>query len=206
MSEQKTGQALVLASGSRTRFEMMKSAGLAFTVDPADIDEQAIREKRMNQSTPCDPSEMANELAMAKALAISPLHKNEIVVGSDQILALGDEIYSKPANREEALQTLKSLRGKTHTLHTAVAIACNEKIHWHHVETASITLREFSPEFAEEYLRRIGDDAYLSVGAYQIEGLGIQLFKKIEGDYFTILGLPLLPLLKELRNMGVLQQ
>lgn len=206
MAEKIARRALVLASGSRTRFEIMKSAGLSFTVDPADIDEPAIRAQLMAQNPPAGPNDMAAKLASAKALAISPSHGNEIVIGSDQILSKGTAIFEKPSDRDKAMQELMSLRGCAHTLHTGVALACEGKIVWRHVETAVLTMREFSKEFAADYLRRIGDDACLSVGAYQIEGPGIQLFEKIDGDYFTILGLPLLPLLQELRRMGELDK
>ena len=205
MAERKSGRALVLASGSRTRFEILKSAGLAFTVDPADIDEQALRKKCQAQTPPTHPGEIAQALAIAKAQAIGARHGNEIIIGSDQVLALDEHIFSKPHSRQEAVKSLLTLRGKTHALHTALAIVCNGNIHWQHVETAHLHMRDFSDEYANDYVRRVGDEALKSKGAYQIEGPGIQLFDKIEGDYFSILGLPILPLLKELRAMGELQ-
>lgn len=201
MANEQSRRSLVLASGSRTRHDIMKAAGLSFTVDPADIDEEGKRADLRNENV-TDPAAIALELAIAKAIAISKIHPEQSVIGSDQVLSFNNEIFAKPQSREDALAALKTLRGQTHELHSAVVIAHDGKISWRHVETAHLEMRNFSDAFADDYLVRIGDDAFSSPGSYQIEGAGIQLFKNIHGDHFAILGLPLLPLLNELRRQG----
>jgi septum formation protein len=144
-------------------------------------------------------------LATAKATDVSERSGGEAtVIGSDQTLSLGDEILHKPADMEAARRHLLKLSGKTHQLNSAVAIVRSGDTVWSHVAVARLTMRELSPAFIGRYLARVGDKALASVGAYQVEGPGIQLFDKIEGDYFTIVGLPLLPLLGELRKLGVI--
>jgi septum formation protein len=144
-------------------------------------------------------------LATAKATDVSERSGSEaIVVGSDQTLSLADEVFHKPADMEAARRHLLKLSGKTHQLNSAVAIVRNGDTLWSHVAVARLTMRELSPAFIGRYLAKVGDKALTSVGAYQIEGPGIQLFDRIEGDYFTIVGLPLLPLLGELRKLGVI--
>lgn len=195
---------VILASGSRARYSLLKSAGLAFTVIPADVDETAVRETLMSDNPEIDPIDIADVLARVKGEAVSAANPDSLIIAGDQVLALGPEIFSKPTDIESARECLKKLRGQTHQLHSAVVLAENGEVTWAHVETADMTMRNFSTMFLSEYLVKAGDAVCHSVGGYQLEGLGIQLFEKIDGDYFTILGLPLLPLLAELRQRNVL--
>jgi septum formation protein len=151
------------------------------------------------------PHDVAEVLARAKAEAVSDLARKAYVIGADQVLAVGDFIMSKPENMETARRQLLDLRGKTHTLHTAVAVATNGETIWAETTMATLTVRKLSPEFIGRYLAAAGEEVLSSVGAYQIESLGIELFDKIDGDYFSILGLPLIPLLDKLRREGVIE-
>ncbi len=195
---------LVLASGSRTRREMLASAGLRFEVVPADIDETAIRDLMTTDNPDVDPADIAEVLARAKAEAVSRQRPGDIVIGSDQVLASDGVLFEKPCDIDDARRSLLALRGKVHQLHAAVALAENGETTWVHVASAYLRTRAFSMAFLTEYLARTGDRVIDSVGAYQLEGLGVQLFDRIEGDYFTILGMPLLPLLGALRERGLL--
>jgi septum formation protein len=183
---------------------MLEAAGLSFAVSPADLDERAIRETLSAGDTQVDPADVAEVLARAKAEAVSRAHPEAIVIGADQVLALGDEIFEKPAGLDGARAHLEKLSGRTHQLHSAVVLARAGEVIWAHVDTASLTMRAFTAAFLDDYLSRAGPVVCESVGAYQLEGLGVQLFERIEGDYFTILGLPLLPLLDELRLRKVI--
>ena len=195
---------LVLASGSVARRRMMEQADVPFSVELARIDEAALK-AALIQHTTCMPFEdLAVALAEHKALDVSRRQPSALVIGSDQVLGLREQALSKAANRDEALRALLSLRGQTHQLHSGVALAQDGAIVWRHVETAKLTMRDFSDDWLEHYLDRAGDALTHSVGAYYLEGLGAQLFGTIEGDYFTILGMPLLPLLGELRRREVL--
>jgi septum formation protein len=151
------------------------------------------------------PHDVAEVLARAKAEAVSDLARKAYVIGADQVLAFGDEILSKPENMEAARRQLLDLNGKTHTLHTSVAVATDGEAIWSETEIATLTMRKLSPEFIGRYLAAAGEDVLSSVGAYQIESIGIQLFEKIDGDYYVILGLPLIPLLATLRREGVIE-
>lgn len=193
---------LILASSSPFRRMLMDNAGLTFEAYPASIDERAI-EAPLAQSG-ASPQEVALALAQAKALDVARHHPEAIVLGSDQTMSLGDRVYHKPAHRAEAKTHLLSLSGKTHQLNSAIVLARGSEILWRHVSEARLTVRDLSDSFVEAYLDRVGDKALQSVGAYQLEGEGVQLFSAIEGDYFTIIGLPLLPLLAELRRLGVI--
>ena len=195
----------MLASASRARRELLAAAGVAFTVEPADVDEPAIRRKLAKMGE-AGPLQVAEILARAKAEDVSRKHGGSLVIGADQVLALGSEILSKPADAGAARASLLHLKGRTHELHSAVALAEAGAVAWSHVATARLTMRDFSDAFLDEYVRRAGDRIGHSVGAYELEGLGVQLFERIEGDYFTILGLPLLPLLSELRERGRISQ
>lgn len=197
---------IVLASASRARREMLAAAGIAFTVEPADVDEPAIRQTLAADQEAADPKHVAEILACAKAEDVSRRHDDALVIGADQVLALGTELLTKPKDAAAARTSLEKLRGRTHELHSAVAFAERGKEVWVHTATARLTMRAFSDAFLDEYLLRAGDRIGLSVGAYELEGLGVQLFERIEGDYFTILGLPLLPVLAELRTRGVIAQ
>jgi septum formation protein len=195
---------LVLASASITRQNLLKAAGLVFRIEPATVDEHAIRMKLHQKPGIRAPAQIAEELARTKARQVSAGKSDAVVIGADQVLALGDEIFSKPRNIDEARDALLRLRGKTHHLHTAVVLACGGDVRWSHGETAALMMRSFSDTFLADYLARRGLAVCNSPGGYEIEGLGIQLFEQIEGDYFGILGLPLLPLLAELRARGYL--
>jgi nucleoside triphosphate pyrophosphatase len=191
---------IVLASASRARRALLAAAGVAFTVEPADVDEPAIRKDLLGASAVA----IAKALARAKAESVSAHHRDSLVIGADQVLAFGPELLSKPKDEAEARATLHKLKGHTHELHSAVAFAEGGNVVWEHVGTARLTMRAFSDAFLEDYLVRAADRLGQSVGAYELEGPGVQLFERIEGDYFTILGLPLLPVLGELRARGVL--
>ncbi|WP_417667841.1 Maf-like protein [Roseibium sp.] len=193
---------LVLASGSKIRAELLKNAGLKIDIDPADVDERAIEAPLIDAGVP--PEDLGTILAEAKANNVSVRRGNDLVIGADQILAFEGERYTKPADMEAARRQLLKLSGDTHELHSAVVLSRNGEAIWRHVSTAHLTMRELTPAFIGQYLADVGDVALSSVGAYQLEGPGVQLFEKIDGDYFTILGLPLLPLLEELRVQGVL--
>ena len=196
-------QRLILASASNARRNMLIAAGLTFDVIPADIDEQAISSAMTAASNRVETAAIAGALASGKALAISGANPDALVIGSDQVLALGQQQFSKAANLAEARATLKMLRGCQHELVSAVAIARNGELLWRTIARAQLTMRSFSDEFLDDYLDRHGSRVLNSVGCYEIEGAGIQLFDSVEGDHFTIMGMPLLPLLNELRARGV---
>jgi septum formation protein len=184
---------LILASESKTRKALLAGAGLAFEARPAGVNEREIEATALvNGAT---PMLVAEELAEAKATAIT----GDIVIGADQVLALEGELLHKTRDLESARRQLDRLRGKTHELHAAVALAKNGRVIWSAVETAELTMHDFSDAERDAVLALEGDAVLGSVGAYRIEGPSIRLFERITGDYFTILGLPLLPLLSALR-------
>jgi len=191
-------QPLVLASKSAIRGAILRAAGLAIEVCPADINERMIEQG----SAARDPDAIAALLAREKARTISARLAGRIVLGADQTLALGEQRFSKPTDRTAAREQLKLLRGQTHELHTAIALVREDVILFEHRETARLTMRAFSDRFLEDYLDAAGADVTASVGGYQLEKTGIQLFERVEGDHFVILGLPLLPLLLHLRQAG----
>jgi len=195
---------LILASGSKIRAKLLEAAGLAFIVEPPGLDESAMRQAVSGEDA-LQPQDVAEVLARAKAEAVSDLAHGAFVIGADQVLALGDEIFAKPDSMESAREQLRALSGKTHKLQSSVALAREGEILFAHTEEASLTMRELSPIFIGRYLAAAGEEVLSSVGAYQLEGLGIELFDKIEGDYFSILGLPLLPLLDALRREGAIE-
>jgi septum formation protein len=195
---------IVLASASRVRARILLDAGLAVTVRPAPIDEAAVKEAIRADSGDVAAGDVAVILAQAKAVSASEADPTALVVGADQILSLDDRIFDKPSSMDEARETLVVLRGRTHLLHTAVACARGGEVIWHHQCDASLTMRDFSNEFLGRYLAAAGESVLDSVGAYQLEGPGAHLFSKVDGDYFTILGLPLLPLLECLRTERIL--
>jgi septum formation protein len=194
---------LILASSSKIRARLLEAAGLVFIVEPAGLDEDAIREA-VGGTEALTPPDVAEVLARAKAEAVSELAREAFVIGADQVLARGDRILSKPDSMEAARSDLLDLSGRSHTLHSAVALAHNGETVWAHSESATLRMRTLSPQFIGRYLAAAGEEVVNSVGAYQLEGLGIQLFDKIDGDYFAILGLPLLPLLDALRREGAI--
>ena len=193
---------IVLASGSRFRKAMLETAGVDIDVAPAKIDERAV-EKTL-EGTGASPEDVAQVLAEAKALEVSERHPGRLVLGCDQTLSLDDELFHKPRDMEGARAHLLRLSGRTHQLNSAAVLARNGETLWRHVGIARLTMRKLEPAFIGRHLARVGPMALNSVGAYQIEGEGIQLFDKVEGDHFTIVGLPLLPLLKELRDLGAI--
>jgi septum formation protein len=189
-------QPLVLASKSDIRGKILAAAGLRFEIRPAHIDERA-EEARAG---PADASAAARMLARVKAQTVSAQNAGKLVLGADQTLARGDTRFSKPANRPAAAEQLRALRGRTHELHSALSLVRDGAPVFECADTARLTMRDFSDAFLDDYLDMAGDAALASVGAYQLEGIGVHLFERIEGDYFTILGLPLLPLLEFLRQ------
>ena len=191
---------IVLASSSVHRRELLKNAGIDFTVEASELDERAVEAPLRDSGV--TPADIAAILAEAKATDVSARYPGKIVIGADQTLSLGDEVLHKPADMEAARRTLLRLSGRTHHLNSAVVLVEDGVVTWRHVDSASITLRDLDPGFIGRYLARAGQKALSSVGAYQIERQGIQLMESIEGDFFTIIGLPLLPLLKELRQRG----
>lgn len=193
---------LVLASGSPFRKAMLVSAGVDVEAVPAEIDERAVEAPL--QDSGVSPEDVAVILAEAKALDVSERRPGALVLGCDQTLSLGDEVFHKPADMEGARRHLLALSGKTHQLNSAAVLVRNGEVLWRHVGIANLTMRKLEPAFIGRHLARVGDKALASVGAYQIEGEGIQLFEKVEGDHFTIVGLPLLPLLSELRRLGAI--
>lgn len=194
---------IVLASGSQVRADLMRGAGLTFDVKPADIDERAVEAALSADDMP--PEDVATLLAESKAEQVSDLDPGALIVGADQVLALGDERFNKPSDMDAARRQLLALSGKTHTLHSAVVCVKGGETLWRHVSTAHLTMRAFDGVCVGRYLASVGEDALKSVGCCQLEGLGIQLFERIDGDYFTILGMPMLPLLSFLREQGLLE-
>jgi septum formation protein len=190
---------LILASKSPFRAMILNNAGVPFRAEAANIDERTVEAPLFNSGA--TPEDVAQVLAEAKAMDVSERFPEEIVLGSDQTLSLGDEVFHKPRDLEEARRHLLRLSGRTHQLNSAMVIAKNGETIWRHLSIARLTMRDLSPEFIGRHLAEIGEGALQSVGAYKYEGRGIQLFEKIEGDYFTIVGLPIIPLLRELRRL-----
>jgi septum formation protein len=193
-------QPLVLASKSDIRGKILAAAGLRFEIRPAQIDERAVEAERQPENAVV----AARLLARAKAEAVSATMTGRPVLGADQTLARGTQRFTKPRDRAEALEQLRSLRGRTHELHSAIALVFDGELLFQGVETARLAMRDLSDRFLDEYLDMVGDQALSSVGAYQLESIGVHLFERVDGDYFTILGLPLLPLLAYLRSAGFL--
>jgi septum formation protein len=189
---------LLLASRSSIRREILHAAGVSVEVEAADIDERAVERR----SATHDPGEIAALLARAKARAVATRHPDRLVLGADQTLALGDQRLSKPADRSAARAQLQTLRSRTHALHTAVAVMRDGNVVFEHRESARLTMRDLSDRFLDDYLDVMGEAVTASVGGYQLERAGIQLFERIDGDHFVILGLPLLALLRHARQAG----
>jgi septum formation protein len=194
------GAPLVLASRSTIRRTLLETAGVPVEIRPADVDERDIEAKTPLQA----PAAIAALLAREKAAVIARTIPGRLVLGADQLLSLNGERFSKPADRAAARAQLTKLSGQTHELYSAIAFARDGVVLFEHVGVARLTMRAFSNRFLDDYLDAVGDAATTSVGAYQLEGLGIQLFERIDGDYFTVLGLPLITALDFLRRHGCL--
>ncbi len=192
---------LVLASGSRTRAAMLEQAGVTAILDKPLVDEDEVKAAGRAEGVSADI--VAEALAELKAQRITRRHPGALVVGADQMLECEGRWFDKPADRAAARAQLLDLRGKTHRLVSCAVVVRNGERMWHQIDSARLTMRNFSEAFLDDYLDRVSDDVLHSVGAYQLEGLGAQLFHRVEGDFFTILGLPLLPLLGFLRVHGV---
>jgi septum formation protein len=195
-------QRLILASTSPHRRKLLEDAGLSIEVVAPDIDERSVEAPLSD--TGATPADVATVLATAKALAVSELHPGRLVLGFDQVLSLDGEILHKPQDMEAARRRLLQLSGRTHRLDSAAVLARDGDIVWSGLGTATLTMRRLDPGFIGRHLARVGSRALSSVGAYQIEGEGIQLFSKIEGDLFTIVGVPLLAVLEALREHSAL--
>jgi septum formation protein len=189
---------LILASRSTVRLALLGNAGITVEAVPAPTDERAAEARFADKA----PDTVARRLAEAKALDVSATHPGRLVIGADQTMALGPERFSKASSLEEARSRLERLRGRTHHLHSGFALARDASVLRSGVASASLTMRDFSDDFLDDYLARAGAAVLASVGCYQLEGLGVTLFSAIEGDYFTILGLPLLAVLEGLRAEG----
>jgi septum formation protein len=189
-------QPLVLASRSDIRGKILAAAGLRIEIRPSQVNERVIEA----ESGAADAAAIARYLARAKADAVAASLPGRLILGADQTLARGLKRFGRPANRAEAVEQLRALRGRTHELHSALALVRDKEIVFACVDTARLMMRNFSDRFLDDYLDMAGDAAVSSVGGYQLEGIGIHLFERVEGDYFTILGLPLLPLLAFLRQ------
>lgn len=195
--------AVILASGSTTRQKLLRAAGVAFNVEVAPVDEASIIESLTAEKAPA--RDVADLLAEMKAVKVSARHEQAFVIGADQVLSVGTTLFQKPGTVVGALEQLRELRGKTHVLSSAVCVARGGSVVWRVVQEARLTMRDFSDDFLEAYLADTGEEILGSVGAYHVEGRGIQLFSRIDGDTFTILGLPLLPLIDFLRLHGMLK-
>ena len=195
---------LILASGSETRANILRAAGLQFTIERPAVDEEGT--KLSLRAAKASPAEIAETLAELKAQRVSVRHPDAHIIGADQVLDCHSESFDKPETAAEALDQLRRLRGKQHQLISAVVVVKDRQILWHHVDSATLTMRHCSDDFLRRYVQAMGDSVLSSVGGYQIEGLGAQLFSTTHGDHFTILGLPLLPLLGFLRDTGILRE
>jgi septum formation protein len=198
-----TAVTVILASASQSRAAVLRNAGVRIEQIPADIDEDAVKSSMRNEGS--SVSDVAHRLAELKACAVSARHPGRLVIGTDQMLQCGGVWFDKPVDRDHADAHLRTLRGRDHELFAAVCVVRDGECLWRHLESARLTMRPFSDEFLRDYLDAVGEDVCRSVGAYQLEGIGAQLFSRIEGDFFTILGLPLLAVLGFLSHQGVVK-
>lgn len=193
---------VILASGSPTRARLLRSAGIAFEIVSPGVDELLAKDSLHSEGA--GPRAIAEHLAEIKARKVSLSHPGVVVIGADQVLVFENEMVSKSVDLAEAHRLLTRLSGRTHSLITAVVLAKDGDVLWRHVEEAKLTMRKFEDIFLDSYLSACGDEILGSVGCYRLEEQGVQLFAKIDGDYFAILGLPLLPLLSALRDLGAI--
>ena len=191
---------LVLASQSSARRTLLTAASVPVEAHPADLDERGLESAVMAQSA----GAVAALLAREKAIAVESRYRGRLTLGADQTLTLDAKRFAKPVDREAARAQLRELCGRTHELHSAIAFVQHGAVLFEYVAVARLSMRNFSESFLELYLDVVGDAAIASVGAYQIEGLGVQLFERVDGDYFTVLGLPLMEALEFLRRVGCL--
>lgn len=201
-----TKHRIILASGSQSRRQLLEGAGVVFDVVPADVDERALRDLALAKDATAAPGALALMLARAKAGEMAARKPDGIVIGADQMLALGSRLFDKPNDMAEARAHLLAMRGHTHQLHGGLAVIAPGQPLWTHEAVSHMTMRAFTPAFLDDYLETAGPRICQSVGAYQLEGVGIQLFERIDGDYFAILGLALAPLLAHLRGLGALPE
>lgn len=192
---------LILASASAGRAAILRGAGLEFRQQSAEVDERALEAKAVSAGG-VDAGKLALMLAEAKALDVSAREPAALVIGADQLMECGGVLYHKPVGAQAARDQLAALRGRTHSLHAGLCVARGGEVLWRHLDRADLTMRDFSDAFANAYCRSEDEAVLRAVGVYRIEGPGIQLFSAIEGDHFTIMGLPLLPLLGYLREIG----
>jgi septum formation protein len=195
---------LVLASQSSARRILLTAAGVPIDAHPADIDERGLERGLESAAIAPSAGAVAALLAREKAIAVESRYRGRLTLGADQTLTLDAKRFAKPADRKAARAQLRELCGRTHELHSAVAFVQHGAVLFEYVATARLTMRNFSDDFLELYLDAVGDAAMASVGAYQIEGLGVQFFERVDGDYFTVLGLPLMEVLEFLRRIGCL--
>lgn len=193
---------LILASASPARAALLTGAGLIFKRVPADVDERVVEEDLGDLGA----ADVAQALADVKAVEVSMRRPGDLIIGADQTLALGETRFHKPRDREEAGRQLTRLSGRSHELHSALSLARDGEVLHRAVDSARLTMRPLSARFISHYLAVVGEAAVGSVGAYQLEGYGVQLFSAVHGNHFTILGLPLLPLLEFLREEGVIER
>lgn len=193
---------VLLASGSEIRQQLLLGAGVAFNVETSPVDEPSIMAALLQESA--KPRDIADTLAEYKGRRVAIKNPDKIVIAADQVLVCEGQVYSKPDTQEQAMKQLQQLRGKGHQLLSAVVIFEDGAPVWRHIGRAQLVMRDFSDAFLAEYVQKIGDDILTTVGCYKLESLGVQLFSQVQGDYFTILGLPLIEVLGFLRTRGVL--
>ncbi len=202
-SLQEPGFDLILASRSEARAAMLKAAGLSFGQVGAGVDENAMR-LELKAADCWAPEQIAIALARAKTLAVSAAHPAAHVIGADQVLDVDGAVWDKPGGRAKARQQLLALKGQTHMLHSAACIALDGKVLWETVDTAHVRFRDYSADFVDRYLNVVDDSVFNCVGACQIEALGVHVLENVSGDYFTVLGMPLIPVLAYLREAGLI--
>ena len=195
---------IVLASGSEVRRRLLEAAGVRFDVSPSLVDEDAVRSALGPAKDEMVPDDLAELLARAKLDDVLGRVSKRWIIAADQVLYFDGRFYDKPTDNDEARAHLLAFRGRTHSLHSALVLAEDGEVIWTYTESVDVTMRDYSPGFVGRYLAEVGDRALKSVGCYELEGVGAQLIEKIAGNYHTVLGLPLLPLLAELRQRGAL--